>query len=36
MLRWDTDGGYEKLGTTVDNDINEFVELALGVIVAVR
>lgn len=33
-LWWDTDGGNEKLSTGLDNNIDELVELALGVIVA--
>ena len=33
-LWWDTDGGNEKLSAGLDNNIDELVELALGVIVA--
>lgn len=33
-LWWDTDGGDEELGTRLNNNIDELVELALGVIVA--
>lgn len=33
-LWWDTDGGDEELGARLDNDIDELVELTLGVIVA--
>jgi hypothetical protein len=32
---WDTDGADEELSTRVDDDINELVELAFGVVVAV-
>lgn len=35
MLWWDTDGRDEDLYATLNNDINELVELALGVIVTV-
>lgn len=34
-LGGDTDGGDEELGTALDDDIDELVELALGVVVAV-
>jgi hypothetical protein len=30
----DTDGGYEEAGAAVDDDVDEFVELAFGVVVA--
>ena len=36
MFRWDTDGRDEELGTAVDDDADELVELALCVIVAVE
>ena len=35
-LGGDTDGGNEELGTRFDDDVYELVELALGVIVAMR
>ena len=35
-LGWDTDGGDEELGATIDDDANELVELALCVVVAAR
>lgn len=35
-LRGNTDGGNEELSTALDDDIDELVELALGVVVAVR
>jgi hypothetical protein len=36
MLRRNTDGTYKKLRAAINDDINKFVELALGVVVAVR
>jgi hypothetical protein len=36
MLGWDTDSRDEEFGARIDDDIDEFVELALGVIVATR
>ena len=35
LLGWDTNGGDEETGAGVDDDVNEFAELALGVVVAV-
>jgi hypothetical protein len=35
-LGWDADGGDEELGPGLDHDVDELVELALGVVVAVR
>ena len=35
-LWWDTDGGNEKFSTRLDNNIDELIELALGVIVATK
>jgi hypothetical protein len=34
VLWWDTDSRDEKFGTRLDNNVNEFIELSLGVIVA--
>jgi hypothetical protein len=34
MFRWDTNGGDEELGTAVDDDADELVELAFCVIIA--
>ena len=36
MLGRDTDGGDEEFGSRFDDDIDELVELALGVIVAIQ
>lgn len=36
MLGRDADGGDEEFGTAVDDDVNQLVELAFGIIVAVR
>lgn len=35
VLWWDTDGGDEEGGLLLDDDVDELVELALGVVVAV-
>lgn len=34
VLGWYTNGGDEKTGLGIDNDVDELVELALGVVVA--
>lgn len=36
VLGWDTDGGDEETSTRVDDNVNEGIELSLGVIVAIR
>jgi len=36
MLRWYTDSRDKEFGTRIDDDIDEFIELALGVIVATK
>lgn len=35
-LRGDTDGAYKELSTALDDDVDKFIELSLGVIVASR
>ena len=34
LLGWDTDGGDKQLCTTIDDDADQIIEFAFGVIVA--
>jgi hypothetical protein len=36
VLGWDTDGGDEEPGAGVDDDVDQLIELTLGVVVAMR